>query len=121
MRLLRKNQKTISYQNYIGKEPVVNKEGFETGEYEVKYTEKRTLKCTITPRSNTNTNINGNTFPGYIGNLTSYEKIILTTDMETGINENTLLFIDQTTEPDYKVSALSKCKTHMAFAVEKIQ
>lgn len=121
MRLLRKNLKTISYKNYIGKEPVLNDEGYETGEYEVQYTEPKVLRCTITPRSNTNTNINGNTFPGYIGNRTDYEKIILTTDLDCGINENTLLFIDTSLKPDYKVSAVSKCKTHMAFAVEKIE
>lgn len=119
MRLLRKNLKEIWYKNYVDKIPIMV-DDFETGEYEIRYTPLKKLICNITPRSNTNTNVNGNTFPGYIGNRVNYEKIVLTTDLNCGIDENSLLYIDQTEAPDYKVTALSKCKTHMSFVAEKI-
>lgn len=120
MRLLRKNWKVIGYKNYVGK-TAQTRDDLETGEYEIEYTEMRKLICTIAPRSNTNTNINGVTFAGYIGNRTDYQKIILTTDLECGIDENTVLFIESQDEPDFKVSALSRCKTHLAFVAEKIE
>ena len=120
MRLLRKTRKVIGYKNYVGKKPVVI-DDMETGEYEIEHTDKQSLVCTITPRSNTNTNINGVTFAGYIGNRTDYQKIILTTDLNCDIDENTLLFIESQDEPDFKVSALSRCKTHLAFVAEKIE
>lgn len=121
MRLARNRLTTIGYQLYRGTSPVVDADGYETGEHEVIYSPIKELVCTVTSRSNTNVTVNGNTFPEPFGTLISYDKLVLTTDLECGIDEHSQLYIYRKDKPDYRVVAKDSCYSHIALACAKIE
>ena len=116
MRLMVRNLKPIYYCLYKGQQPVYDEDNFETGEPIVTYDDPVIIKVNISPAS-------GYTNTGMFGNLTDYDKVIITDKMDCPINENTLLFVDAalTGNPDYKVKKVAKSLNHISYAVSEVK
>ena len=92
MKLLKRNCKTVYYCQYVGKTPLVDDDGYETGEYVVSYTDPKPLIVNVSPATGTAQMM-------MFGTLISYDKVLVTTDMDCPITEDSVLFVDK--EPEY--------------------
>ena len=123
MRLVKRNLKTIYYQLYEGKVPVVDDEGNETGDLEVSYTDPVAMKVNISPAK-------GNAQSEIFGTDLSYDKVFVTDDMNCPITENSVLFVDRVPVQedgellntyDYVVKGVAKSLTHISYAISKVE
>lgn len=121
MRLMKRNLKPVWYCLYQGKGTVKDDDGYETGEDGVTYGEPVKLMCNVSPAS-------GFAQTDVFGNLESYDKVLITDDMDCPIDENTVLFIDK--EPqvvdgkplyDYTVKRVAKSLNSISYAVSKVK
>lgn len=122
MRLMNRNLKPLWYCLYKGKEPVLDDDGYESGEKQPAYEEPVQMMANVSPAT-------GYAQTEMFGNLESYDKVIITDDMSCPIDENTVLFID--TEPsftddgkplyDYTVRRVAKSLNNISYAVRKVK
>ena len=100
MKLMKRNLKPVHYCLYKGREPLLDDDGNETGEYQV----------------------------NMFGNLESYDKVLITDDTNCPIDENTLLFVDKEPEfgndgnplCDYRVRRVAKSLNSISYAISKV-
>ena len=118
MRLVKRNLRSIYYALYAGRIPVLDDEGNETGETEISYSEPVELKVNVSPAS-------GRTQAEMFGTDESYDKIIITDQMDCPIDENTVLYVDQMPGEgityDYIVKRVAKALHHISYAVSKVK
>lgn len=120
MQLLKRNTQTFYYLLFIGKEEVIDGEGYSIGGQRVTYGEAVSMRANVSPATGTAT-------IEQFGTSEQYDKIIFTTDMSCPIDENTVLFLDKEPEYDgdkplfdYRVKQVSKTLNHIAIAVSKV-
>lgn len=119
---MKRNLKPLWYCLYKGKEPVLDDNGYESGEKQPTYEEPVQMMANVSPAT-------GYAQTEMFGNLESYDKVIITDDMSCPIDENTVLFID--TEPsftddgkplyDYTVRRVAKSLNNISYAVRKVK
>ena len=122
MILLNRNLVTLHYCLYSEKVPVLDEEGYETGEYDVGYGEPVAMRANVSAAT-------GQSQVEQFGNLENYDKVVVTDDMTCPIDENTVLFIDK--EPafdslgkpqyDYTVKRVAKSLNSISIAVSKVK
>lgn len=121
MRLMKRNLVSLHYCLFEGKEPLLDEDGNETGEYKVEYSDPVQIEGNISPAT-------GYSQVEMFGNLESYDKVLVTDDMNCPIDENTGLFID--TAPvfsddgrplfDYVVRRVAKSLNVISYAISKV-
>ena len=89
---LKRNRRPFYYCLYESKVPIIDEYGNETGEKIPVYGEAVQMTANISPAT-------GQSNTEQFGNLESYDKVIVTSDMNCPIDENSVLFIDK--EPEY--------------------
>ena len=117
---LDRNKRKFWYCLYTGKTPLTDTYGNQTGEYRVTYSEPTAMYANVSPAT-------GNAQTEQFGNLDNYDKVIVTTEMECPIDENSVLFIDKEPEHnlstdlmyDYVVRRVSKSLNSISIAVAK--
>ena len=122
MKLMKRNQSTIHYCLYTGRTALTDADGNETGEYKVGYSEPIELKCNVSPAT-------GYAQIDTFGKLDSYDKVVVTDDMNCSIDENTVLFIDKEPEfdvngkpiYDYTVRRVARSLNVVSYAVSKVK
>lgn len=124
MRLMKRNLKSIWYRLYLGKEPVMDEEGMETGEPVISYGELTHLDANVSPAV-------GIAQQEMFGTLENYDKVVMTDDLSCPIDENTVMFIDREPEfdengvlinsHDYIVRRVAKPLNSIAYAVSKVK
>lgn len=120
MRLLKRNLVPIWYCLYQGKAPLRDADGNETGESVTVYSNPTRLLCNVSPAT-------GHAQIETFGNLESYDKVLMTADMNCPITENSVLFVDSapsgTSEMgyDYVVRRIAKSLNYIAIAVSKVK
>ena len=121
MKLMKRNLAPIHYCLYTKRTPLLDADGNESGEYTVGYSEPIELRCNVSPAT-------GYAQVNMFGNLESYDKVIITDDMDCPIDENTVLFIDKEPEfrdgkPifDYTVRRVAKSLNTISYAVSKVK
>lgn len=123
MRLVKRNLKTVYYQLYEGKVPVVDEDGNETGDLELSYTDPVAMKVNISPAK-------GNAQSMIFGTDLSYDKVMVTDDMSCPIDENSVLFVDRVPEQedgellntyDYVVKQVARSLTHVSYAISRVE
>lgn len=93
MRTLNKNKVPIWYVNLIGKEPILDKLGFDTGEFENKYSTPTNVMINLYPA-------NGKVVERIFGKDVSLDMTAVTNDII--LNEDSLIFLSEPTTNDYK-------------------
>lgn len=121
MKLQKRNLKSVWYCLYSGKEAITDADNYETGEYRVAYEEPVEIKCNVSPAM-------GQSQVEMFGNLESYDKVIVTDDINCPIDENTVLFIDKAPVQvegryvfDYTVLRVAKSLNSVSIAVRKVK
>jgi len=122
MKLLNRNLKSIWYCLFNGEVPVLDDDGYETGEKTIAYEEPVELRCNVSPAT-------GYSQVNMFGNLDSYDKVIITDNVECPIDENTVLFVDKNPEfdttgkplYDYTVRRVAKSLNSISVAVSKVK
>lgn len=121
MKLMKRNLSTIYYCLYTDRVPVMDDEGYETGEYTVGYGEATKLKCSVSPAT-------GYAQADVFGNLESYDKVLITDDVSCPIDENSVLFVDKEPESvnnqpayDYTVKRVAKSLNTISYAISKVK
>ena len=115
------NLKPVHYCLYKGREPLLDDDGNETGEYQVGYESPVELQCSVSPAT-------GYAQVNMFGNLESYDKVLITDDTNCPIDENTLLFVDKEPEfgndgnplCDYRVRRVAKSLNSISYAISKV-
>lgn len=122
MKLMRRNLSPIYYCLYQEKLPVVDENGYETGETRIVYSPPQNLLCSVSPAT-------GYAQANVFGSLDAYDKVLLTDDITCPIDENTVLFIDKKPEFDaegfplfdYTVRRVAKSLNAVSYAVKKVK
>ena len=121
MKLMKRNLTPIHYCLYKERITLKDADGYETGEYGVGYEEPVKLLCSVSPAT-------GYAQVEMFGNLESYDKVLITDDMDCPIDENTVLFIDKDPEfkdgkptYDYTVRRVARSLNAISYAVSKVK
>lgn len=121
MKLMKRNLTAVHYCLYQKRKPLLDANGYETGEHGVGYAEPVKLMCSVSPAM-------GYAQVEMFGSLESYDKVLITDDMDCPIDENTVLFIDKEPEfkdgkpiYDYTVRRVAKSLNAISYAVNKVK
>lgn len=121
MKLMKRNLTPVYYCLYSDRQLILDDDGYETSEYRVGYGEAVQLMCSVSPAT-------GYAQVNMFGNLESYDKVLITDDMDCPIDENTVLFIDKAPEfkdgkpiYDYTVRRVAKSMNTISYAVSKVK
>ena len=114
-----RNTQAIYYAQYLGKEPRLDTEGYETGEYLVSYATPVQLDANVVDKTS-------NIAKEYFGEDLNYKSVILV-DINCPIKEDTAIWID-TDSPiedsnvkyNYQVVDINKSLHYKAIAVKKV-
>lgn len=119
MRLGFRNTKAMYYALYSDKVPLLDEDGYETGDYTVGYDTPIELNANIVSKTST-------VAKEYFGDQLEYNKVILV-DIDNPIVEDTAIWID-TDSPientslkhNYQVVGISDSLNYKAIAVKKV-
>lgn len=121
MRIMERNKQRFWYLLYDRKEPVTDGDGNETGEETVVYKPAVSFRANVSAAT-------GASQVEQFGNLTGYDKVIITDDLSCPIDENSVLFLDREPEYDedgkplydYMVKRVAKSLNSVSVAVTKV-
>lgn len=114
-----RNTQTLFYAQYSDKVPILDSDGYETGEYTVGYENPVLLDANVVDKTS-------QIAREYFGNDIEYKYVILT-DRDCPIKEDTILWIDtdnplenEGVEYNCLVSAIKKSLNYKAIAVKGV-
>lgn len=113
---LKRNQRTIYISNFIREEPLLDEEGYDTGETVEVYTDPIEIKANIREET-------GEIKDGPFGKLEKYDRIIGPLSNKLNIKPNTRIYIgvDPKTEPhNFIVSKVSESLSHKMIVAKKV-
>ena len=123
MRILHRNKVRIFYANYVDKEPVLDVNGYQTGEYKVVYSNP------VEARGNVSSS-RGEVITRQFGEDESYDRVIVMDDPKVPITKSSVIWIDTmpailsdgTTETpyDYIVKQVAPSLNSVSIAVSKV-
>lgn len=116
MRALKRNKRPFWYALYGVETELQDADVNYTGETEIGYSAPVKAKANISPAT-------GQSNLEMFGNLTDYDRVIVTDDVNIPIDENTVIWIekDHLTEPhDYVVRRVARSLNSVAIAVRKV-
>ena len=88
MRLMKRNLKPVYYCLYLGQKSKLDADGYETGETEIIYGDPTLQMCNVSPAT-------GAIQMELFGSIEDYDKILITDNMDCPIDENTVLYVDE--------------------------
>lgn len=116
MRALKRNKRTFYYALYGQEVELTDADGNYTGETEIGYSAPVKVKANISPAT-------GQSNMEMFGNLTDYDRVIVSDDLTLPIDENSVLWIDRAPTDgthDYVVRRVAKSLNSVAYAVRKV-
>ena len=120
MRCMERNKTEFWYLLYDGKTMNVSDDGYETGQMSAKYRDAVKMRANISPAS-------GAAQVEQFGQFVSYDKVIVTDDINCPVAEDTVLFVDKKPEYDgekpmydYIVKRVAKFLNSISIAISKV-
>ena len=123
MRILHRNQVRIFYANYVDKDPVLDENGYQTGEYKVIYSNPVETWGNVS-------SARGEVVTRQFGEDESYDRVIVMGDPKVPITKSSVLWIetmptiksDGTTDTpyDYIVKQVAPSLNSVSIAVSKV-
>lgn len=123
MRCLVRNKRTFHYALYNSHEEIVDEYGNRTGQYSVSYSVPKKISANISAA-------NGEMQIREFGESESYDKVIVLDDVNTPIDEYTILWVDTPpllnndgsteTPHDYIVKKVARSLNSVSIAVSKV-
>ena len=117
MRELEINKKTIFYANPLPTKPILDEDGFFTGEKERGYTEPKVYRINVSPAK-------GKVSVEMFGEIENYDKTMVTCDTNIDIKEGSILWVDNldiSKPEDYVVIGVAKDINTVSFAIRKVK
>lgn len=119
MRTLLRNQRAFYYAPYLGKNEIIDDEGYRTGEYEILYGDPVRVFGNISSAQ-------GEMQTRQFGESEEYDKVIVLGNPNTPIDEYSILWVD--TEPDssltvahdYEVKKVARSLNSVSIAISKV-
>ena len=121
MRTVQRNKRGLWYALYQGETELTDADGNYTGETAVTYSPPVQIRANVSPAT-------GQSDLEMFGNLTDYDRVIVTDEVDIPINENSVLFVD--TVPiisaeglsgfDYMVRRVAKSFNSVSIAIKKV-
>ena len=121
MKCMVRNKRPFYYLLYLDKEKITDESGNETGEERMLYSEPVFMQANVSAAT-------GFAQTEQFGNFISYDKVIVTDDVDCPIDENSVLFLDKEPEYDlesgdplydYTVRRVAKSLNSVSIAVSK--
>lgn len=114
MRDLRRNRQPVWYAQYLGEEPILDEDDYETGDYKASYSEQTKAMLNVSPAT-------GNAENQLFGAFADYTHTIATT-REFPFNEQTVMWVEVTTDRphDFKVVRVAKSLNGWLFALKAV-
>ena len=121
MRALKRNKRKCWYCLYLGEQEMQDSDGNYTGETAITYSPPIELRANISPAT-------GQSNTEMFGNLTDYDRVIVSDNTELEIDENTIVFLDVLPiigadgvfGQDYVVIRVAKSINSVSIALRKI-
>lgn len=121
-KLMRRHLQPIWYMLYKRTMPLLDENGYETGESRIEYFPAQRAVVNVSTAY-------GTTQEEMFGTLEGYDRVILTDDLTCPITENSVLFIekapeyDDTGRPlyDHIVKKVARSYNYIAYAVSKVK
>ena len=123
MKCLRRNMIRIFYANCIGRDPVIDEYGNQTGEYQIRYSNPIEAEGNVSAAR-------GEVTTRQFGDDESYDRVIVMDDPNVSIEKSSILWIetmpvimsDGTTETphDYIVKQVAPSLNNVSIAVSKV-
>ena len=120
MRTLQRNKRDVWYCLYQGETEPTDTDGNYTGETAITYAAPVKIRANVSPAT-------GQSNLEMFGNLTDYDRVVVTDQIDIPVDENSVLFIDSTpTEDageygyDYIVRRVARSFNSVAIAVRKV-
>ena len=123
MRCMVRNKAKFYYASYLGEIEIINEDGFDTGEYEITYTNPKAINGNISAAQ-------GEMQSRQFGESESYDKVIVLDDINAPINEHSILWVDTlphlnedgttNTPHDYIVRKVAKSLNGLSIAIRKV-
>lgn len=123
MRCMVRNKTKFYYASYIGKTEIIDENGFDTGEYEILYTNPLKYYGNISAAQ-------GEMQSRQFGESESYDKVIVLDDRDAPINEHSILWVDTlphlnsdgstNTPHDYVVKKVARSLNGVSIAIRKV-
>lgn len=131
MKCLDRNKSKFYFSVYNGKEPVIDEDGYKTGEYKVKHCRPIKIYANISPAK-------GETQTQQFGEDVSYDKVLVMDNFSQKLDEYSWLWIDRLplidtkddlavdddgeiiTPHDYIVTKVAQSLNSVAYAIRKV-
>jgi hypothetical protein len=115
MRSLERNKRTLHYAVYLGEEPLLDDQGFETGESVPTYGEIIELRCNISAAS-------GEEAVEAFGSFSQYTRAVCVSDNNCPLAENSIVWFGiPTSEPyNYIVVRKADSKNGILYALREV-
>ena len=115
MRNLNRNKRELWYALYQGTQPVVDDQGYETGEYALSYGDITRLDCNVSAAS-------GAEAVQAFGNMTNYSRTITIADPDCPLDEDAIVWFGaDTTKPhNYIVTRKADSKNGVMYALQEV-
>lgn len=124
MRCMVRNKSKFYYASYIGETEIIDEYGNATGEFEVRYSTPIEGDANISAAQ-------GETENRQFGESESYDKVIVLDDINTPIDEYSILWVDTlpllnedgttNTPHDYTVRKVAKSLNGVSIAIKKVK
>ena len=123
MRCMARNKRKFYYASYIGETEITDEYGNSTGEYKLDYTNPKKMFGNVSAAQ-------GEIQSRQFGESESYDKVIVLDDINTPIDEYSILWVDTLphlnedgstdTPHDYVVKGLAKSLNSISIAISKV-
>ena len=124
MRCMARNKSTFYYASYIGETEIIDEYGNATGEYAVSYSDPVQCKGNVSAAQ-------GEVQSRQFGESESYDKVIVLDDVNTPIDEYSILWVDTLpllngdgstdTPHDYVVKKVARSLNSVSIAISKVR
>lgn len=116
MRSLERNKRTIHYAIYLGDAPILDEQGFETGESRPTYGDINELRCNVSSAS-------GEDAVEAFGNFTRYTRAVCVSDNDCPLDEDSVVWFGiPTSEPyNYIVTLKADSKNGIMYALQEVK
>lgn len=116
MRSLERNKRTIHYAIYLGDAPILDDQGFETGESRPTYGDINELRCNVSSAS-------GEDAVEAFGNFTRYTRAVCVSDNNCPLDEDSVVWFGiPTSEPyNYIVTLKADSKNGIMYALQEVK
>ena len=116
MRSLERNKRTIHYAVYLGDAPILDEQGFETGESRPTYGDINELRCNVSSAS-------GEDAVEAFGSFTRYSRAVCIADNDCPLAEDSVVWFGiPTTDPyNYIVTLKADSKNGIMYTLQEVK